>query len=106
MKNFHIELCEYVSLLYLDLHFDDNISWSYGEGIQRFWEGAERGVAIVCLVKEIGGGKSEVNALGKEPADRGIEENDAGGLAVGEASEVMLCAESRYENVCLCIKER
>ena len=32
--------------------------------------------------------------FGKEPADRGIEESDAGGLAVGEARVVMLCAES------------
>ena len=32
--------------------------------------------------------------FGKKPADRSIEESDAGGLAVGEASEVMLCAES------------
>ena len=94
MKNFHIELCEYVSLLYLDLHFDDDISWPYAEGIERFWEGAEGGVAIVWFVKEIGGGKSEVNVFGKQPADRSIEESDAGGLAVGEASEVMLCAES------------
>ena len=30
------EFCEYVSLLYLDLHFDDNISWSYVERIQKF----------------------------------------------------------------------
>ena len=94
MKILHIELCEYVSLLYLDLHFDDYISWSYGEGIQRFWEGAEGGVAIVGFVKEIGGGKSEVNAFGKEPADRGIEENDAGGLVGGETRVIMLCAES------------
>ena len=36
VKNFHIELCEYVSLLYLDLHFDDDISWPYAEGIERF----------------------------------------------------------------------
>ena len=32
--------------------------------------------------------------FGKETTDRGIKENDVGGLAVGEASEVMLCAES------------
>ena len=80
--------------LYLDLHFDDNISWSYLEGIQRFWEGAEGGVTIVWFVKEIGGGKSEVNVFGKEPADRGIKENDAGGLVGGKARVVMLCAES------------
>ena len=36
VKILHIEFCEYVSLLYLDLHFDDNISGSYVEGIQRF----------------------------------------------------------------------
>jgi len=81
-------------LLYLDLHFDDVISWSYFEGIQRFREGAEGGIAIVCFVEEIGGGKSEVNAFGKETTDRGIKENDVGGLVVGEARVVMLCAES------------
>ena len=81
-------------MLYSYLHFDDDISWSYFEGIQRFWEGAEGGVAIACLVKEIGGGKRDVNAFGKEPVDRGIEENDAGGLAGGKARVVMLCAES------------
>ena len=32
--------------------------------------------------------------FGKEPADRGIKENDAGGLAGGKARVVMLCAES------------
>ena len=32
--------------------------------------------------------------FGKEPADRGIKENDAGGLVVGGARVVMLCAES------------
>ena len=79
--------------LYFDLHFDDNISGSYVEGIQRFWEGAEGGVAIVWFVKEIGGDKSKINAFGKEPADRGIEENDAGGLVGGKARVVMLCAE-------------
>ena len=89
-----IHNASFVSLLYLDLHFDDNISWSYVEGIDWFREGAEGGVAIVRFVKEIGGGKSEVNAFGKEPADRGIEENDAGGLISGEARVVMLCAES------------
>ena len=36
VKNFHIELCEYVSLLYLDLHFDNDISRPYVERIQRF----------------------------------------------------------------------
>ena len=81
-------------MLYSYLHFDDDISWSYFEGIQRFWEGAEGGIEIVCFVEEIGGGKSEVNAFGKEPTDRGIKENDAGGLVVGEARVVMLCAES------------
>ena len=89
MKNFHIELCEYVSLLYLDLHFNDNISWSYLEGIQRFREGAEGSVAIICFVKKIGGRKSEVNAFGKEPTDRGIEESDVGGL-VGEVTRVVM----------------
>ena len=29
-------LFSFISLLYLDLHFDDNISWSYVEGMQRF----------------------------------------------------------------------
>ena len=32
--------------------------------------------------------------FGKEPADRGIKENDAGGLVGGKARVVMLCAES------------
>ena len=81
-------------LLYLDLHFEDDISWSYLEGIQRFREGAEGSVAIICFVKKIGGGKSEVNVFGKKPADRGIEENDAGGLVGGETRVIMLCAES------------
>ena len=94
MKILHIELCEYVSLLYLDLHFNDNISWSYLEGIQRFREGAEGSVAIICFVKKIGGRKSEVNAFGKEPADRSIEESDACSLVGGEAHEIMLCAKS------------
>ena len=89
-----VSLFSFVPLLYLDLHFDDDISWSYVEGIQRFREGTEGGVAIVGFVKEIGGGKSEVNAFGKKPADRGIEENDAGGLVGGEARVVILCAES------------
>ena len=82
----------FVSLLYLDLHFDDDISWSYAEGKEGFRERAEGGVAIVCFVKEIGGGKSEVNAFGKEPADRGIEKIDAGSLVGGKARVVMLCA--------------
>ena len=76
------------------MYFYDNISWSYVEGIQKFREGAEGGVAIVCFVKEIGGGKSEVNALGKEPADRSIEESDACSLVGEEAHEIMLCAKS------------
>lgn len=81
-------------MLYSYLHFDDDISWSYFEGIQRFWEEAEGGIAIVYFVEEIGGGKSEVNAFGKETTDRGIKENDVGGLVVGEARVVMLCPES------------
>ena len=89
-----IHNASFAQLLYLDLHFDDHISWSYVEGIERFREGAEGGVAIVCFAKEIGGGKSEVNAFGKEPADRGVEESDAGGLVGGEACVVMLCTES------------
>ena len=89
-----VSLFSFVPLLYLDLHFDDDISWSYVEGIQRFREGAEGGVAIVGFVKEIGGGKSEVNVFGKQPADRGIEESDAGGLVGGETRVIMLCAES------------
>ena len=32
--------------------------------------------------------------FGKKPADRGIEENDAGGLVGGETRVIMLCAES------------
>ena len=31
--------------------------------------------------------------FGKKPADRGIEENDAGGLVGGEARVIMLCTE-------------
>ena len=76
------------------LHFDNDISWSYVEGIQRFWEGAKRGVAVVCFVREIGGGKSYVKSFGKEPADRGVEESDAGGLVGGETRVVVFYAES------------
>ena len=89
---FHF-VASFASLLYFDLHFDNNVSWSYVEGIERFWEGAEGGVTIVRLVKEIAGYKSEVNAFGKEPADRGIDESDAGGLVGGEARVVMFCTE-------------
>ncbi len=38
MERFFTSLLHLLSyqLLYLDLHFDDNISWSYVEGIERF----------------------------------------------------------------------
>ena len=80
--------------LYLDLHFDDDIPRSDVEGIDGFGEGTKGGVWIGGFIEKVGSSEGEVDALGEEPADRGVEESDAGSLGGGETGVVMFCAKS------------